>query len=182
MAINLVQLSRTMAYVLRHQPDRFGLTMDTDGWVSVADFVAVLRQHRPEWQELQGEDFARVIEQSSKQRYEMRDGLIRAAYGHSFKQKVSHESATPPVQLFHGTTPAAYEKIRQTGLKPMGRQYVHLSEDEETARLVALRRTKKPVILIIDAHTAREAEINFYVGNDKVWLADAIPPHFITRK
>jgi putative RNA 2'-phosphotransferase len=65
------------------------------------------------------------------------------------------------------------------GLKPMQRQYVHLSAEEATARTVALRRTRHPVILRIDAFQAHQHGIKFYYGNDMVWLADNIPPEFI---
>jgi RNA:NAD 2'-phosphotransferase (TPT1/KptA family) len=33
--INLVQLSKTMAFALRHHPERFGLFLDDEGWVPV---------------------------------------------------------------------------------------------------------------------------------------------------
>ena len=182
MPIDAVQLSRTMSYALRHQPAKFGLELDDEGWVAVADLVTALRQQRREWSQLQEEDFARVIAQSSKQRYEMKDGLIRAAYGHSIKQKVSHERAVPPALLFHGTTPEAYASIRLSGLKSMGRQFVHLSEDRGTARQVALRRTRQPVILCIDTQAAFQAGIAFYTGTDKIWLTDFVPPYYLRKE
>ncbi len=76
----LVQLSKTMAYALRHQPTQFGLTLDEEGWVEIDDLLAALRRHRRDWHDIRAEDFAEVIAQSDKQRYEMRYGKIRA-YG-----------------------------------------------------------------------------------------------------
>jgi putative RNA 2'-phosphotransferase len=153
----LIQLSKTMAYALRHQPAQFGLTLDEEGWV------------------------AEIIAQSDKQRYEMRDGKIRAYYGHSTPQKITQEVTAPPTILFHGTTPKAARAIRVGGLKPMKRQYVHLSADEETARQVALRRTQRPILLRVSALEAFQQGIKFYLGNDMVWLAEPIPPRFITE-
>jgi putative RNA 2'-phosphotransferase len=176
----LVQLSKTMAYALRHQPEQFGLTLDEEGWVAVDDLLAALRRHSSDWQDIQAEDFAEVMAQSDKQRYEMRDGKIRAYYGHSTTKKIAQEVTAPPVILFHGTTPQAAKAIRVEGLKPMKRQYVHLSADEATARQVALRRTQRPVLLRIAAQEAFQQGIKFYLGNDMVWLAEPIPPHFIT--
>ena len=177
----LVQLSKTMAYALRHQPGQFGLTLDEEGWVPIDDLVAALRRHRHDWQDVGAEDFAQVIEQSEKKRYEMRDGKIRAYYGHSTPQKVTLEASTPPAILFHGTTPRAARSIHVEGLKPMKRQYVHLSADLETARQVALRRTPRPVILRVSALEAHQEDIKFYLGNDSVWLAEQVPPRFITE-
>ena len=62
---------------------------------------------------------------------------------------------------------------------PMGRQYVHMSEDTRTAVLVGRRKDPRPVILAIDAASASGAGINFYRGSDVVWLADIIPTEFI---
>lgn len=177
----LVQLSKTMAYALRHQPGQFGLTLDEEGWVSVDDLVAALCRHRHDWQDVGPDDFAEVIAQSDKKRYEMRDGKIRAYYGHSTPQKVAQEVSAPPAILFHGTTPRAARRIQVEGLKPMKRQYVHLSADLATARQVALRRTPGPVILRVMALEAYQEGIRFYLGNDSVWLAEPIPPRFITE-
>jgi putative RNA 2'-phosphotransferase len=175
----LIQLSRTMSYALRHNPADFGLTLDVEGWVPVQDLLDALRKRRNEWRDLQIDDLAQVMAQSEKQRFVMHDDKIRAFYGHSVELKMQHEPAIPPVLLYHGTTPQAAKIIRIEGLKPMKRQYVHLSADEETARQVALRRSQRPVILRIDAFTASQQGIAFYLGNDKVWLADRIPPTFI---
>src|SRR5690242_11033301 len=175
----LVQLSRTISYALRHNPAEFGLTLDAEGWVTVEDLLAALRKRSSKWNSLRVDDLTRMIAQSEKQRFDMRDGKIRAFYGHSVELKMQHESAVPPALLYHGTTPQAAKIIRSEGLKPMERQYVHLSADEETARQVALRRTQHPVILHIDTLAASQQGIVFYLGNDKVWLADHIPSTFI---
>ena len=62
----------------------------------------------------------------------------------------------------------------------MGRQFVHLSSDAETARQVGRRKTRSPVILEIQARPAHLAGVRFDRGNDMVWLADHVPPRFIT--
>ena len=63
----------------------------------------------------------------------------------------------------------------------MGRQYVHMSADIETAEQVGRRRDNRPVILTIEAKRAAADGIKFYIGNDKVWLADQIPPQYLGR-
>ena len=176
---SLVQLSRTLAYALRHDPASFGITLDDEGWVSVQDLLTALHRRKSAWRHLGEEDFAAVIAQSDKQRYEMRDGKIRAYYGHSVAQKMTRQATTPPTILFHGTTPQAARAIQSGGLKAMKRQYVHLSAERETALQVALRRTQRPVILQVLALKASQQGIRFYLGNDMVWLADHVPPEFI---
>ncbi len=175
----LVRLSRTMAYALRHHPENVGLTLDEEGWVPVEELLAALRQRSPSWHNVSVDDFVAIITQSDKKRYEMHAGMIRAYYGHSVPQKMTRELAIPPALLFHGTTQKAAHIIGKEGLKPMQRQYVHLSAEEATARMVALRKTAQPVILRVNALQASEQGIKFYYGNDMVWLADPIPPRFI---
>ena len=60
----------------------------------------------------------------------------------------------------------------------MRRQYVHLSIDRATALAVGRRKSRDPVILRIDASAAARAGVAFYLGNDKVWLADEVPAEF----
>ena len=62
----------------------------------------------------------------------------------------------------------------------MRRQYVHLSIDVETAADVGGRKADKPVLLHIDAKQAATNGVQFYLGNELVWLADAIPGRFIS--
>jgi putative RNA 2'-phosphotransferase len=174
----LVQLSRTLAYALRHHPESFGLTLDAEGWVPISELLLALQQRSP-WQQVSLEDIAAIMAQSEKQRFELHGTLIRASYGHSVPQRQTRTEVIPPAVLFHGTTPTAAQAIRAEGLKPMQRQYVHLSADEATARAVALRRTPHPVILRIAARQAHEQGISFFSGNDTTWLADHIPAAFL---
>ena len=61
----------------------------------------------------------------------------------------------------------------------MGRQYVHLSLERETAIAVGRRKSPDPIILVVNAQNAWKAGVAFYTGNEKVWLADHVPPEFI---
>ena len=41
---------------------------------------------------------------------------------------------------------------------------------------------QSPVILTVRAHDAWAAGVAFYAGNDKVWLADHVPPAFLAGR
>ena len=69
--------------------------------------------------------------------------------------------------------------ISDEGLRPMRRQYVHLSVDVATARAVGLRKSAIPVVLVVHAAKAADSDVAFYEGNDLVWLAENVPPGFI---
>ncbi|HEU5375756.1 MAG TPA: RNA 2'-phosphotransferase [Ktedonobacteraceae bacterium] len=176
---NLVRLSKTISHALRHKPEEYGLTLDAEGWVALDDLLAALQRRRTTWRNVSQADIHTIMAESEKQRFELHNGKIRAFYGHSIADKIEKQPSTPPDTLYHGTTPQALVAIRREGLKSMKRQYVHLSTDERTARLVALRRTGQPVILCIAARQAHEHGIRFYPGNEDIWLAEPIPSEFI---
>ncbi len=69
--------------------------------------------------------------------------------------------------------------ILSEGLRPMKRQYVHLSIDLATASKVAARRKGENKILIVEALKAHKDGLSFYSEDNGVWLANAIPPKYI---
>lgn len=175
------RLSRTVAHALRHDPGAYGLEVDGEGWASLSRLLEALRRKRPSWRDLRREDLEEMIRRSEKRRYEIRGDHIRALYGHSLPVRIEKEEAEPPERLFHGTSPEAARGIRRQGLRPMDRQYVHLSADRTSARRVGRRKASDPVILAVRARAAYRDGISFYRGNDEVWLADVVPPRFLER-
>lgn len=125
-------------------------------------------------------DLEYIIKTSEKKRHEILGDKIRALYGHSIPMKIEKSIGNPPDILYHGTAKRFLDSILQNGLQPMNRQYVHLSADTETATQVGKRRDNQPIILKIDTKLAFLSGIAFYIGNEKVWLADSIPPQFIS--
>ena len=181
MALNTKQLSKTVSHALRHAPGRYGLELDEQGWVSVEDLLNALRPRRREWKNLSETDLITMMDNAKKQRFELEDDKIRAYYGHSVPKPIQRTPTEPPHILYHGTAPDTAAIILEEGLKSMNRQHVHLSTDQETARMVGVRRTAQPVILEIQALEAHRAGIAFFMGNEDVWLAEDIPPDFIKR-
>lgn len=175
----LRRLSRTVAHALRHEPWLYELEVDDEGWVPADQLLDALRDKRRKWRELSREDLASMIASSDKRRYELEGDRIRALYGHSLAGKLRKEAAVPPERLFHGTAPNALPRIRESGLLPMKRQYVHLSSTREDAREVGRRKAAQPVILEVEARRAHEEGVTFYRGNERVWLADGIAPRYL---
>lgn len=175
----LAELSRCISHALRHEPWIYELELNDEGWTLVQPLLRTLRFENSAWANLQAADLEEMIRLSSKKRHELKGDRIRALYGHSIPGKLRKKAAPPPGVLYHGTSPDLIETISREGLKPMGRQYVHLSVDQATAQEVGLRKAVSPVILSIDAARACRDEISFYEGNDKVWLADHIAATYI---
>lgn len=149
----LTELSKEISYALRHAPWEYELEMDEEGWVTVEQLLDAL--HRDvKWSNVTEENLVIMIQKSEKKRHEISNGKIRAYYGHSVPMKIVKEKKLPPEVLYHGTARRFLDSIKENGLLPKGRQYVHLSQDVETAYSVGLRHDSKPCILKIDAKQA----------------------------
>ena len=177
--MDYLKLSKEISYALRHAPWEYELELDEKGFVPVVQLLDALNEGGGYSRDVTVEDLESIVHNSDKKRHEIIGDRIRAIYGHSIPGKVNYDSSTPPVILYHGTARKFTERIMAEGLKPMSRQYVHLSTDVDTALQVGLRRDSSPVLFEVDAESARIDGLDFYRGNDKVWLADEVPPQYL---
>lgn len=181
MALSQLSLSRAVSHALRHEPWLYELELDAEGWADLDQLLRALQQNGGAWSELRHHHIVEMIERSEKKRHQLAGGRIRAMYGHSVPVRPHRERHVPPVELFHGTAPGTAEIILRDGLLPMGRQFVHLSVDRETAVAVGHRKDRSPVLLVVKAEDAHRQGVPFYAGNGKVWLADEVPAKFIQK-
>ncbi|MCK6510340.1 RNA 2'-phosphotransferase [Myxococcota bacterium] len=176
-----LQLSKFLSFLLRHGAEEFGLVLDDQGF---ADFDAVWCCVEDRYgKRFTQDDLDEVLagDKDGKKRFERIDGKIRAFYGHSKVTPIVYEEAAPPAFLYHGTTPEAWQKIQQTGLLPMQRQYVHLTIELERARSVARRYTPHPLILRIHAEKAHDSGVKFFQPDQEHFLSEPIPPAFLEK-
>ena len=171
------RLSKQISYALRHAPWKYGLELDREGWADLRQLLLALQARG--WRGLTAVDLQQMIRLSDKKRFEIAGDKIRALYGHSIPQRIAREPVPPPEVLFHGTARRFVPSIREKGLLPQGRQYVHLSVDVDTALEVGKRHDPRPVVLRVNAKRAWNEGICFFRGNDKIWLSDAIPGRYI---
>ncbi|HRL12533.1 MAG TPA: RNA 2'-phosphotransferase, partial [Aggregatilineales bacterium] len=121
----LKRLSKRLALMLRHQPDRFGLILDDEGFTDIDTVFAALHADTG----ASRAQFEAVLNDAGgQQRYERRGDRIRARYGHSEgAHNIRYHPADPPEILYHGTYIDVLKAIQAEGLKSLSRQYVHLS-------------------------------------------------------
>ena len=171
--MNDLKLSKFLSLVLRHEPERLGLTLDSAGWVSVDELLAAIsRQKTP----ITRERLEHIVATSEKKRFAFDESgtKIRASQGHSVEVELGYEPQVPPEILFHGTAEKFLPSIRTQGLLKGERHHVHLSGDEATARQVGSRRGS-PVILTIKAGAMYRAGHQFFRSANGVWLVDQVP-------
>lgn len=167
------RVSIYMSYLLRHNPQ--GLRIDERGFVRMSRLAEKISKRFPV-----DESFIReLVEDADKKRFEIIDDRIRALYGHSFKVRSKPPEDKTISVLYHGTTHHSLPSILRQGLKPMARQWVHLSPTRKIAEDVGRRRTPQPAILLIDATSARRAGVRFYRATDKVFLCRKVPPAYL---
>lgn len=172
------RLSKFVSGALRHFPDDAGLTLDSAGWTEYETLVDAVTEKYP-WAE--SEHVAGVVATDPKGRFQRREGRIRAAYGHSVDVTLGAEDTEIPARLYHGTAPRNLDSIAEEGLKPMGRQEVHLSETVEEARRVGARHADRPVVLVVDADAMVRAGFEFAKRGVETYTVDAVPPEYLDR-
>lgn len=176
-----VRLSKFFSYVLRHQPEKAGVSVDKEGWL---DVDALIEAARRKGFLLDRARLETIVATSDKKRFTLTDDgrRIRAAQGHSTAQvDITHVRRSPPAILCHGTAEPNIASILEQGLHPGRRHYVHLSVDERTAVAVG-RRHGDPVVFLVDARSMEEAGAEFYLAENGVWLTRFVGPEFLTRR
>lgn len=167
--------SKHLSFILRHRPEAAGLKLDKDGWAEIADIISNT--------DITVGVLYEIVRTDSKGRYSLNSDRtkIRANQGHSTDMvDLKFKQAVPPPWLFHGTDTRAVSDILKHGLLPMNRHYVHLSKDVETAVNVGSRRKNGFTILKIDAAKMTSDGLKFFVSDNGVWLATAVPPKYIS--
>ena len=175
----IVRTSKFLSLILRHQPEKIGLSLDGEGWADIDDLLAKMAAHG---RRLSREELDEVVANNNKKRFACSgDGLrIRASQGHSISIDLALEPVEPPAVLYHGTVERFLSSIESEGLVPGSRQHVHLSADVETATIVGKRRGR-PIILEVDAAAMAQAGHRFYQSANGVWLTDRVPPEFVSQ-
>lgn len=172
-----IRASKFLSLVLRHEPERVGLALDSAGWVDVNALLQAVNTHGVS---LSRGQLDHIVATSDKKRFAFSDDRqrIRASQGHSVEVDLQYEPTKPPELLYHGTAERFLDSIRRQGLVKMERHHVHLSADRATTLQVGARRGR-PVLLTIRSGEMHRSGHIFYRSANGVWLVDAVPPQLI---
>ncbi|KAF7345382.1 tRNA 2'-phosphotransferase [Mycena venus] len=191
--MEMIWVSRELAYLLRHGAKSAGLPIRTDGYVE----VEALLKHRS----LRGLDFAKletIVHNDSKQRYhllkELRRGgtecwLIRANQGHSIPDVMGGLTrihwAWQVSMAVHGTSMKAWEAISTQGLSRMSRNHIHFAQSV-TGEVISGMRSSSEVLIFINLERALKAGMQFYLSSNGVVLTSGnekgfLEPRFFSR-
>lgn len=170
---SLEKSSRKLSYFLRHCKEPLYIDLN-GGWASVDVMLHLLGITRSQLDEIVATD------SKGRYSYDSTDKRIRANQGHSIPGvMIEMERPQPPELLYHGTATRFLDAILREGLKPMTRQWVHISKDYETAVVVG-RRHGKPVVLAFRAKDFVEDGNELYLSANGVWQARAVPAKYLS--
>ena len=167
------ETSKYISYLLRHNPEE--LIMDINGYVYINDLLNKLN--------ISFNELDSIVQENNKQRfsYNYTNEKIRANQGHTIKglelnfKEVTDENLC----LYHGTSIENYEKIKLFGLSPMLRNYVHLTDNIETAKQTGLRHCKNKselIILYIYSKDLIKNNIKLEISDNNVYQVESIIP------
>lgn len=161
--------SRKLAYLLRHDSE---YCYEPGGWRSVFDLIKNYLFTQ--------EEIICLVCSDSKDRFELNDDgkKIRALYGHSVKFEQQLTEFEPPESLYHGSALKYLSSIEDRGLLSKARQFVHLTEDKDTAIKIG-QRHGEPILLKIASRLMKTNGYKFYKLNNGVWLSKEIPIEYI---
>ena len=174
---DLVKASKYISLLLRHKPEEGDLTLNKEGYCPTVDLIRAVKR-KFSWFTLN--DLYDIVNSDEKGRYSFNKvkTMIRANQGHSTNQvDITFKEVIPPDILYHGTATRFLNDIDREGLKPMSRQYVHLSKDIETATKVGTRHGKL-YIINIDAKKMYEDGYKFYLSENGVYLTKTVPTKY----
>lgn len=160
--------SKKLSYLLRHSD-----LPDEQGWILVEDLIDKFGYTE--------QGLKLIVANDAKHRYEFSEDAksVRAIYGHSNHVKIEYESSVPPAVLYHGTSQDRIDSIMKEGLKPMSRQYVHLSSSFETAIKVGKRHGKPIVIKVNSSKMSKDGILFYSFGSREIWLTGDVAPKYL---
>jgi putative RNA 2'-phosphotransferase len=169
--------SKFLSLILRHQPDKIGLTLDENGWADVDELITLANENGCKLDKAMLE---KVVAENDKKRFSFNENKtkLRANQGHSIKVDVELSPAIPPDILYHGTAERFIESIKNNGLTKGKRLYVHLSSDRATAVNVGTRHGN-PIVLEVDSKAMHNDGQKFYLSANGVWLVDAVSVKYL---
>ncbi|MEA9709088.1 RNA 2'-phosphotransferase [Xanthomonas campestris] len=171
-------ISKFLSFVLRHEPQAIGVTLDPDGWAEIDAVIAGAQAHGTV---LDLELIQAVVAGSDKKRFALSANgrQIRAVQGHSTPTvALQFEAKVPPEVLYHGTATRFLKAILAEGLRAGQRHHVHLSDNTQTAASVG-QRYGEPVVLQIDAGRMHRDGMSFFQADNGVWLTTHVPAAYV---
>ena len=174
-------LGRMLALVLRHDPEKFGVEMDINGWVSTRELSDAIQRERRRYHWLRGRHFEAIANADTKGRYQVEGGMIRATYGHTLDLDLDLPTDDIPEELYFPCEPSEVDTLIQFGITPGDRKHVHLSRSISNAMEAGHVRIDRPAILEVDTVRAIADGHTIYRAGTTVFLMENVPGEYLYK-
>ncbi len=173
------EVSRVMAGILRHFPERYGLRMDEHGYVKIKDLVAAIKR-KENYLWLTDEHITALVQTDPRSRYQVNGDMVRAVYGHTINVDLSDlPSDNIPEKLYFQTSKDEESLVREAGIMPADKSWVHLSGSFRKAYLSGLYHIDDPYALEIDARSMMQDGYMVYRANSEIYITKEVPSKYI---
>lgn len=162
-----IKYSQKISHALRHEPEKYNISLDEEGWCTIKILSDNLK--------ISQDKIKFIVDDCDKQRFSIKNDKIRANQGHSIEHvtiKYEKIEKNYPEILYHGTKTHNLKSILNKGLESRERQHVHLSPNIESAKKVSSRREGNSVILGIK--TSSLIEQGLFVSKNNVYLTEKV--------
>lgn len=167
-------LSKELCYILRHHPEEYNLKLNKYGYADI-DLLSK-RINIPI------ETIKEIVSRDKKTRYTIKSDKIKCNFGHSISVELEPDSTKIPGILYHGTTRQNLSSINNQGIKPMSREYVHLTNDLNVAKQVGMRYARninELIILKINVIEMIKDKNNILSTGTSTFLTKYIDPKYL---
>lgn len=169
--MDLLQKSKTLGYILRHNSQDFDIELDKQGRARVQDILKVMN--------ITEEELLDIVEYGEKTRYVIEGEYVRALHGHTQHFDIELKNFDNPGEIFHGTKVNTLHLIEEEGIKPMNLMFVPLSRTEQEAKIIADRKQGKTVVLTIDGDAFVKSGAQLFIADNGTIFAEYIPWEFV---
>ena len=176
------RVGRMMAGILRHFPERFGLTMDGRGWVDLDAFVDSIQRSRPNmarW--LRREHIVALVETDEKGRYQIDGGMLRATYAHSIPVNLDDLPEANVDKLYFPVVEEELDLVLENGLRPSDRNMIHLSATPDKAYSAGRVHIADPILLVVDVKAASDAGSFIFRAGKSVYVTESVDAKFLSK-
>jgi len=177
----LERVTRIIAGCLRHFPQRYGLKLDSNGWVLVDALVDAIVKKVPRFRFLRPFHIQAIADTDDKGRYDVKDGLVRATYGHTLNVILDLPTDGIPEKLFYPVPKVKTDQTLAEGIQPVRRNKVHLSGSIEACVNAGVSIKEEIEVIEVDAEAMQKDGIKIMRAGKVVYLTDEVPASYLKR-
>ena len=183
----VVEFSRAMTKVLRHDAVKLGFSMDENGFVNIDDVLRVSNKlFRKKNKKRIGDNFKdfnlselmSIVNKNKKKRFEVCGEKIRASQGHTISGVDPGLKQIPQDEAeglfgYHGTYHKSLEEILKSGgLSKMGRCHIHMTKiSPDIGKVISGARSTCDVIVVVNVKHAMKDGLKFFFSKNEVLLS-----------